>query len=323
MTDHAPGADPFAGIDPSVRDDLVRTGERFELAASELLFAQGGAADHAYLVLEGRLEVSARLPGDEITVVGEIGPGEVIGEFALLLHDRPRATRVRAVEPSGGIRIVRDRFVHLMADGWGPAIALLDGLCRLNAARIRHAMARIGGDAPFEATALRCAGDGPAPVSLAADTSPPDLAHVPLGPALRPEAAALAAQGHWLQVARGGRIAAPGEAADHLLLVARGAVRAGLPLAGGLAPVALHGPGELVGATPLIDGGLRVMWLEAAEDAVLLAIARDRFAELRQCTTTLGRALLFETGRQLANDLQRINRHLARIAVLERLQAGG
>lgn len=310
---------PAPRFDPALLDDLIHAGERFAIAEGDVLFREGTPADHAYCVTAGRLEVSARIPGDEWTVVGEIAEGEIVGEFALL-HERPRSTRVRAVRPSEGVRIVRDRFAARFADGWRPAIRLLDGLCRLNAARIRAGIARIGDGGSIEPSAWRTAGTGPAPQPRGEGAFTAGFTGLPLLAGLARDVDALGAMGQWLSVARGGVIAAEGDPADRVWMVVRGAVRGGLARAGRIAQLAVYGPGETVGMTAMIDGAAQPLALEAAEAAVLLSLGADRFGALRECTAPLGRAMLAEAGRQLVRDQQRVNRQLSRMAMLERLE---
>lgn len=72
--------------------------ELIELAPDEVLFEQGDAGDVIYSVVSGRLRVERR--GDRgLRHLGDLGPGEILGELAILT-DRPRSATVRAIEPS-------------------------------------------------------------------------------------------------------------------------------------------------------------------------------------------------------------------------------
>lgn len=66
-----------------------------ERKAGDLLWAQGDAADAAWMLLSGRAEV---LVGDPPVLVGHIDAGEVVGEVATLTGEAHSAT-VRACEP--------------------------------------------------------------------------------------------------------------------------------------------------------------------------------------------------------------------------------
>ncbi len=68
------------------------------LDTGELLFEEGDAADVAWQIVRGSIEVFvATKAGD--TVIATRGVGEVVGEVALL-SDRPRSASLRALEPS-------------------------------------------------------------------------------------------------------------------------------------------------------------------------------------------------------------------------------
>jgi len=67
------------------------------------LIAEGESGDAAFVMATGRLQVTKFIDGGEV-VVGEIGPGEMVGEIALLA-DRPRTARVRAIRDCELVRI--------------------------------------------------------------------------------------------------------------------------------------------------------------------------------------------------------------------------
>lgn len=309
-------------LDPAAMDELSRAGDPFTLDKGELLFPQGGPADAAYLLTEGALEVAARIPGDELTAISMVRPGEVVGEFALL-DDRPRSASVRAVEASTGLRIPRIRIAALVADGWPPALALISGVCRLMAARIRQSLERIEGSDHFEDSALRRPGTGALPQDLPAEDLAPLLAGVPRLAEWTHHAQALCALGTWQHVARGGRVHAPGETGQALRVVLRGALRSGVLRPGGLEPIGIHGPGEIAGLVAALDGAGEPLAVEAAEETLMLAIPAAQLASLSEDRSPLARAVMSVVGRQLVLEHIRANRHLGRIAALERFNAAG
>ena len=52
----------------------------WRFADGEALMVQGAASDGAYVIVEGRVAVSARLPGGGEALVSDLGPGDLIGE---------------------------------------------------------------------------------------------------------------------------------------------------------------------------------------------------------------------------------------------------
>ena len=79
--------------------------QRLELSAGAVLLREGDTGDNAYLLETG--ELVAEQGGSEI---GRLGPGDVVGEIALL-HNAPRMATVRAVTNCTLLTIERDEFL--------------------------------------------------------------------------------------------------------------------------------------------------------------------------------------------------------------------
>ena len=58
---------------------------------------QGAASDGVYFLLSGKVSVAARLPGGGENAVAERGPGELVGEMALLTRGGKRTATARAL----------------------------------------------------------------------------------------------------------------------------------------------------------------------------------------------------------------------------------
>ncbi|MCC7168209.1 MAG: cyclic nucleotide-binding domain-containing protein [Rhodospirillales bacterium] len=79
-----------------------------ECRAGDVLFEQGQPGDRAYMVRDGLLEVSQIVNGDK-QVLGAVGPGEIVGEMALI-DDQPRMATVTALDDSVLLAIDRVSF---------------------------------------------------------------------------------------------------------------------------------------------------------------------------------------------------------------------
>ena len=77
----------FADAPDEVLDQLAPHLEDVEVPAGRRLFTEGTPGHEAYVIVEGTAQV--RVGGE---VVGEAGPGELIGEVALLQHHHRTAT---------------------------------------------------------------------------------------------------------------------------------------------------------------------------------------------------------------------------------------
>ena len=103
--------------------------ERIAAVASEVEFPQGQVLIEArtpgsgmFVILSGRVSVHAR------GVDTELGPGEVIGEVALLRSDSTRIARVQALTDVRCLAVDRAGFRELVAGDGGLALALLENL---------------------------------------------------------------------------------------------------------------------------------------------------------------------------------------------------
>jgi EAL domain-containing protein (putative c-di-GMP-specific phosphodiesterase class I) len=89
--------------------------------AQSVLFREGEPGDCAYVIERGRVAVSVVRDGHR-TVLAELGPGDLIGEMALI-RDDPRSATVTALEPTEVAVIERD---HL-----GPVLEAADPVLKL------------------------------------------------------------------------------------------------------------------------------------------------------------------------------------------------
>jgi CRP-like cAMP-binding protein len=103
------------------------------LGAGERLFAQGDPGDALYIVVSGRLRVCIRR-GRESSVIGSIGPGESVGEMAVMKGGE-RSADVLADEESELLVLSAADYGRLL--GHEPGLAL--ALARLVGARLLRA----------------------------------------------------------------------------------------------------------------------------------------------------------------------------------------
>ena len=103
-----------------------------QLAAGELLFAQGDTANTCYIVLDGELDVVAHL-GDFELQLEICRPGQIIGEMALI-DGSPRSATARARVDSHVAVLDRPAFVEMLESN--PALTL--DLLRSTTTRLRR-----------------------------------------------------------------------------------------------------------------------------------------------------------------------------------------
>src|SRR5581483_8791204 len=98
---------------------LQNSRDAIEIGPGEVLFTQGDTAEQMYVVLEGDIEVS--ING---TVVGHAGPGESLGEMALIDKTIRSATAV-AKTPARVVPIDQGRFLFMVTETPNFALQLL------------------------------------------------------------------------------------------------------------------------------------------------------------------------------------------------------
>lgn len=97
--------------------------------AGATLFEHGDDATHAYMILQGQIEISAEQGGRHV-VIANLGPNEVFGELALI-SEQPRTATARALDDTEVMVITRDHLQKVI-DSADP---LLTNLLRGNLGR--------------------------------------------------------------------------------------------------------------------------------------------------------------------------------------------
>lgn len=82
--------------------------EMTSFAPGETIFREGDVGDTAYLVASGTVEIS-RIQNEKIIVLGEIKPGSLFGEMALI-SDMPRSADAKAKDQCVVYRVPRAVF---------------------------------------------------------------------------------------------------------------------------------------------------------------------------------------------------------------------
>jgi cAMP-dependent protein kinase regulator len=113
MLDNLIKASPILrSVSPVERADLV---QRFSIRAfeqGERLITQGRTTDGLFLIASGEVAVVHRDESGEGTTLTRLGPGEAIGEVALVLR-RPAIADVVANHPTVTLLLPRERFLDL------------------------------------------------------------------------------------------------------------------------------------------------------------------------------------------------------------------
>jgi lysophospholipid hydrolase len=103
----------FGLLDAAVLADLEQELESVSITGGSVLFREGEPGDCLYLIARGRLRVVRQARGPETGYTAELGPGECVGELALMTGE-PRTATVAAVRDSHLGRLTCGAFDRLL-----------------------------------------------------------------------------------------------------------------------------------------------------------------------------------------------------------------
>jgi CRP-like cAMP-binding protein len=112
----------FRGLPDDELERIAQMTSEVSFEPGNLLIEAGYPGSGAFVILDGRVAVHAR------GIDTELGPGEVVGELALLRSDSKRIARVQAITHVDCLAIDRMAFRSLIASDVHLAIALLENL---------------------------------------------------------------------------------------------------------------------------------------------------------------------------------------------------
>jgi signal transduction histidine kinase len=113
----------FAELADDDLEWIARACASTDLAAGEVVAAEGAEGDALFVIAAGKLEVVKRSRSTEVPIA-RLGPGEIVGEMAVL-EGSPRNATIRAVEPSRIIRVGRDAVLELVRTRPAAAISII------------------------------------------------------------------------------------------------------------------------------------------------------------------------------------------------------
>ncbi|MBO87473.1 MAG: hypothetical protein CL927_19160, partial [Deltaproteobacteria bacterium] len=112
----------FRTVSREALRELLAIAPPTRISAGQTLFTEGAPADVALLLIQGRLVASVG-DGSEARQVGDIRPGEIVGEQGLFVPGGKRSARVMAAERSIALLLTPEVMDHAAQN---PAIAALE-----------------------------------------------------------------------------------------------------------------------------------------------------------------------------------------------------
>jgi CRP/FNR family transcriptional regulator, cyclic AMP receptor protein len=111
----------FAGLSRRSLERIARIAKDLELRPGQVLIEPRAKGSGMFVVLEGAVTASTRGKRSR-----ELGPGDIVGELALLTADERRTARVRATTPVRCLAIARGDFRRILTDEPRVAIQVLE-----------------------------------------------------------------------------------------------------------------------------------------------------------------------------------------------------
>lgn len=310
----------FADLDDAARAEIADAFTVRHFADGEALLVQNERAEGLYLIDEGRVDIGKRLPGGGLALLAQVGPGEVIGDMALIGRDIKRSAMGIARGPVRSWYMPADQFRAALSQLRPASLQLQAALGRLVAARVAgktRDIAAMLSETPDSFT--------PRPQRALPPVSEEDfaaeafLAKLPCCAAMTPgQRRAFWDAGERIDLAADTDLAGVGASSDRIWLVVRGAVRSGLPHREGIYQLTVTGPGQLVGLSPMLSGTAHDRLLRTSEQATLLAFDRATFAEMLGTGDALSRELGASVNADLVTALDALDQVEARILAMQR-----
>jgi CRP-like cAMP-binding protein len=119
----------FAVLSVERRRALAQTASPLNLAKGDKVFSRGSAAEAAYAIVSGEIEVTIEGPDGRAVFIARLGSGTVIGEMGVL-DGVARTTDATATRKTELWRIERELITQALQDEPRSALALLSVLVR-------------------------------------------------------------------------------------------------------------------------------------------------------------------------------------------------
>ena len=306
----------FAGRDEAGLAELAGVLRRRSIAGGEVVWHQGDDARELLIVVDGALSASLHVPGNRVVEIATAGPGDTVGEIALL--DRgPHTMTVRAVEGTTVLALGRVELAALLAPQDPAAFDLRRRLAALLTARHRNQLARLADSLGGEPSGPS-AEDADRAFAELEHCGPPDSRYVRRMATFHDlDSLALwgfLTSGRYARCQRGRTLVAEGAPSTACYLTINGAVEQVLARDTRRIRVGLAGPGQAFGYESLIDGEPSPVTAATRERTLLLVLPQVAFERLFTSETNISHVFLDVINRDLMAALRQALRPHARLA---------
>lgn len=305
----------FEGWERADLTDLARAMRRRTVREGEILWSQGDDAREMVVVVEGGLTASLRVAGGRAMEVGRAGPGEIVGEIALI-DGGPHTMSVRVSEAATLLALGRQDLAALLARQHASAFSLKRRLASLFTARLRNQLRQLGG--PFGDEVAGPPSGAAAPEADLEYCTPPDSTYLRRMATFhdfdRLAVWGFLTSGRYARCPPGRTLLAEGAQSSACYLTINGAVEKVMIRGDRRVRVGLAGPGKAFGYESLIDGRPSPVTAIARERALLLVLSREPFQRLFNAEDAISRVVLDVILRDIVATLRQTLSPLARAA---------
>jgi CRP/FNR family transcriptional regulator, cyclic AMP receptor protein len=114
----------FAGVPEAARARLAAAARPVGYAAGEAVFRRGDPGEDMLVLLDGLVRLHLATPGGRELTLGLVGPGEPIGEIALI-DGGPRSADATALTPARGLTRRQHRCLNKGETWFAKSLMLL------------------------------------------------------------------------------------------------------------------------------------------------------------------------------------------------------
>jgi len=295
----------FADLGDEDCDAVLRVLKARRGNPGDVLFREGDPGASLMIVLEGSLVARVRTDSGAEEEVARLGPGEVVGEMSFIDAEPRSATVTTGDVPVTVLDFTRNALATLFRDAPRVAAAILRNVLFDVARRLRE-VGELLSDGAGPQSSRGPSSLGRAGRGLTAER----LRSLPAFAGYAQEDLELLAYIATIRAFAGGDVLMrEGTAGESCFLIASGEVS--IARDGASAPIAVLGPGALVGQLALLDRAPRSATVIATHDTVALEVRGDAFTNLVRASSPVALRFQWQVALAGVKQLRTATRRLA------------
>jgi CRP-like cAMP-binding protein/tRNA A-37 threonylcarbamoyl transferase component Bud32 len=253
------------------------------VAGGDVLFREGDPGDAMVVVVRGRFRLEVLGPRERPTALGEVGPGDVIGEMTCL-DPAPRSATVTATMDSEVYVVDRGTLAALRESSPATYVAVIRAAIAAVTERIRETDERIERTFQQIREGLKALpGRGQTPISgrvILGDARFDPRKPLRSGSFSTNDITLLASAARVRMFPPGAWVCREGDQGKACYVLLRGSLEIVKDVSGGEIVLAVLSEGSVVGQVALVDRGARSASIRASGDVEVLELDRDTFEKL-------------------------------------------